>query len=129
MTSWRKPETVETNSAINLADIKMKYKDFAEPFRSANAWVPDGTPVYGNRVTYWEPPLSWNNHGGKISLAGDAAHPMTFRKASSIFSALLSDHVYLWGRGGLTIFFLQTEVKASTTRSRTRQNISLPLEL
>ena len=85
----------------------MKYKDFTEPFRSANAWIPDGTPVYANRFTYWEPPLSWNNLGGKISLAGDAAHPMTFRKAPSIFSALLlSDHVYLLVRGEAHTFLL-----------------------
>lgn len=81
MTSWRKSEDDEKDSsrAVGLADVKMKYEGFAEPFRSANAWVPDGTPVYANRVTYWEP-FPWDNHGGKVSLAGDAAHLMTFRK-------------------------------------------------
>ena len=99
MTSWRKPETDNDNNAVSLADIKLKYKEFAEPFRSANAWIPDGTPVYANRVTYWEPPGSWNNHGGKMSLAGDAAHPMTFRKAPSIL-VLCSRIMYTFCRGG-----------------------------
>lgn len=87
MTSWRRAEDSEEDAtaAVGLAEIKMKTKDFAEPFRSANAWIPDGTPVYTNRMTYWEP-LEWNNHGGKISLAGDAAHPMTFRKLSPLVS-------------------------------------------
>ena len=83
MTSWRKSDDNEKDSgkAISLADIKMKYNDFAEPFRSANAWIPEGTPVYANRVTYWEP-FPWDSFGGKLSLAGDAAHPMTLRKLS-----------------------------------------------
>lgn len=89
MTSWRKSDDDEKDkiAAAGLAEIKMKTKDFAEPFRSANAWIPDGTPVYTNRMTYWEP-IPWDNHGGRISLAGDAAHPMTFRK---LYAALRSN--------------------------------------
>ena len=81
MTSWRKCDDNEKDgtAAVRLANIKMRTKDFIEPFRSANAWIPDGTPVYANRMTYWEP-FPWDNHAGRISLAGDAAHPMTFRK-------------------------------------------------
>lgn len=89
MTSWRKSDDDEKDkiAAAGLAEIKMKTKDFAEPFRSANAWIPDGTPVYTNRMTYWEP-NPWDNHGGRISLAGDAAHPMTFR---TLYAALRSN--------------------------------------
>lgn len=50
MTSWRKSdddEKIET-ADVGLADVKMRTKDFAEPFRSANAWIPKGTPVYTN---------------------------------------------------------------------------------
>ena len=86
MTSWRNPSSSEEedeNKVISLDDVKNKYKSFAEPFRSAHAWIPDGTPVYGNRVTYWDP-IPWANHRGKISLAGDAAHPMTFRKLAPL---------------------------------------------
>ena len=81
MTSWRKSDAEEKDktAAIGLADVKMKTKDFVEPFRSANAWIPNGTPLYTTRMAYWEP-LPWDDHGERISLAGDAAHPMTFRK-------------------------------------------------
>lgn len=120
MTSWRKSEDDEKDSsrAVGLADVKMKYEGFAEPFRSANAWVPDRTPVYANRVTYWEP-FPWDNHGGKVSLAGDAAHPMTFRK--------LHAGLEPQGIGELTKV-LQTVVKASTMRLQMRQTMSPPFE-
>ena len=88
MTSWRKSdeEAKDKSRVVALADIKAKYKDFAEPFRSANVWVPEGTPVYSNRITYWEP-FPWDNHGGR-SLAGDPAHPMTFRKPHPSWSCI-----------------------------------------
>jgi 2-polyprenyl-6-methoxyphenol hydroxylase-like FAD-dependent oxidoreductase len=47
-----------------------------EPFKSAIEWIPDDTTTIVGRITYWvtEP---WDNHGGRVTLAGDAAHPMT----------------------------------------------------
>lgn len=90
MTSWRKSDDDgerDQTAAVGLAEVKTKTKDFAEPFRSANAWVPAGTPVYTNRMTYWEP-IPWGNLGGRISLAGDAAHPMTFRMLFVLLSGI-----------------------------------------
>ncbi|KAL9073115.1 MAG: hypothetical protein Q9161_003169 [Pseudevernia consocians] len=89
MTSWRKSDDDEKDgtAAVRLANIKMRTKDFIEPFRSANAWIPDGTPVYANRMTYWEP-FPWDNHAGRISLAGDAAHPMTFHRGQGLQHAI-----------------------------------------
>ncbi len=77
MTSWRQDEG-DANAAVGLADVKKRCQDFAEPFRSANLWVPDGTAVHANRVSFWET-VAWDNRDGRVSLAGDAAHPMTFR--------------------------------------------------
>lgn len=66
------------NQQSRLNEVKARHSVFADPFGCANAWIPEGTPVSFSKVTYWEP-IPWDNHGGKISLAGDAAHPMTFR--------------------------------------------------
>lgn len=74
LTSWPRAD----DSPVTLEDIKARTADFADPFRCASAWIPDGTPIGGNRVTYWEP-VPWDNRRGRISLAGDAAHPMTYR--------------------------------------------------
>jgi 2-polyprenyl-6-methoxyphenol hydroxylase-like FAD-dependent oxidoreductase len=63
----------------SLANLKAKAATFGEPFRSANLWIPEGTPVFENKLSYWVP-IPWDDHNGRITLAGDAAHPMTFRK-------------------------------------------------
>jgi hypothetical protein len=63
---------------ISLENLKKKAETFAEPFRSANLWIPEGTPIHENKLSYWIP-VPWDDHNGRITLAGDAAHPMTFR--------------------------------------------------
>ena len=57
----------------------------AEPFRTAFLAGPEKAKLYCERISQW-PTIPWNNQNGKVTLAGDAAHPMTFRKLS-----LLSD--------------------------------------
>ncbi|KFX89084.1 hypothetical protein V490_07240 [Pseudogymnoascus sp. VKM F-3557] len=44
-------------------------------FQSAIDWTPEGSYVSINEMKYWVP-TPWNNHGGRVTLAGDAAHPM-----------------------------------------------------
>ena len=62
----------------SLENLKKKAETFAEPFRSANLWIPEGTKIYENNLSYWIP-IPWDTRGGRILIAGDAAHPMTFR--------------------------------------------------
>lgn len=64
-----------------------------EPFKSAIEWISDDDPTtIVSRISYWvtEP---WDNHGGRVTLAGDAAHPMTPCKNSS-FSNLPQLEIY-----------------------------------
>lgn len=74
-TTWRKKEGEEVR---DLAKLKAKAETFGEPFRSANLWLPEDTVVSENHLSYWIP-VPWDNRNGRVSLAGDAAHPMTFR--------------------------------------------------
>ncbi|RMZ76992.1 hypothetical protein DV738_g4568, partial [Chaetothyriales sp. CBS 135597] len=55
--------------------IKDKAKTLGEPARSAFAWIPEDTLVHKADISYWisQP---WNNHGGRMTLVGDAAHAM-----------------------------------------------------
>lgn len=55
--------------------IKERAKEMAEPARSAFTWIPEDTPVHKADISYWitQP---WDNHGGRMTLVGDAAHPM-----------------------------------------------------
>ena len=83
MSSWPRDATDDgqtrfSNDAL-LAKVKPKTSIFADPINSANEWVPEGTHVHTNRVSYWQP-IPWDNRKGSVTLAGDAAHPMTFRK-------------------------------------------------
>lgn len=49
--------------------------DFCKPFGEAIEWAPDGSPCDINVMRYWIP-TPWNNFGGRVTLIGDAAHPM-----------------------------------------------------
>jgi 2-polyprenyl-6-methoxyphenol hydroxylase-like FAD-dependent oxidoreductase len=58
---------------------------FCDPFKSAFEWLKDDQVVWYAPMTQWDPSLEehqWDNHGGRVTLAGDAAHPMTFRKST-----------------------------------------------
>lgn len=91
--SWALDDASDLETQVNrLNEVRVRNSMFADPFGCANAWIPEGTPVSFSRITYWEP-VPWDNHGGKISLAGDAAHPMTFR----MFTSRLLDLLLLQG--------------------------------
>lgn len=84
-TTWEKKEGEDPTS---LKLLKEKAETFCEPFRSANLWVPEGTTVTSNNLSYWIP-VHWDNRNGRITLVGDAAHPMTFRQSCSLPLLLL----------------------------------------
>ncbi|KPM40015.1 hypothetical protein AK830_g6530 [Neonectria ditissima] len=58
-----------------LALIKERAVGMGEPARSAFLWLPDDTEVHKADISYWIP-KPWNNHDGRMTLIGDAAHPM-----------------------------------------------------
>lgn len=52
----------------------------ADPFRSALLSLPQDAVIWRERLSQW-PTVAWDNiDRGSVTLAGDAAHPMTFRK-------------------------------------------------
>ena len=61
----------ETN-AERLAHVKQLGSMYCEPFRSAALWLKDDTYVPKDVMKHWEHPVAWDNHGGRITLAGDA---------------------------------------------------------
>jgi 2-polyprenyl-6-methoxyphenol hydroxylase-like FAD-dependent oxidoreductase len=81
----------------SLATVNQKMKSFAEPFRSAFAWIPQGTSPNNGAIRYWVP-ISWDNHEGRATLVGDAAHPLPPRKLSSIPSAFFCGTKLIQGR-------------------------------
>lgn len=67
------PQTLD--NATRLQNVRRRCQDMAEPFQSSFMELPDRTKVFNDKLYYWIP-APWDNHGGKITLAGDAAHPM-----------------------------------------------------
>jgi 2-polyprenyl-6-methoxyphenol hydroxylase-like FAD-dependent oxidoreductase len=55
--------------------LKETTRGLAEHFQSQIDWTPDGSTCYIDEMKYWvsEP---FDNRGGRVTLAGDAAHPM-----------------------------------------------------
>ncbi|KAL7625133.1 hypothetical protein AAE478_004347 [Parahypoxylon ruwenzoriense] len=75
-----------------LRQIKEKSKTFGEPLRSCYEWIPDDLDeVYWIGSANWDPSLpehEWDNHGGRVTLLGDAAHPMTFHRGQGLNHAI-----------------------------------------
>ena len=65
---------------------------FADPFKSAFAWMPeDSEAVWYGKLNHWDPSdpdHGWDNYGGRVTLAGDSAHPMTFQRGQGLNHAI-----------------------------------------
>lgn len=74
-----KPEDDSPAKRVQL--VKAAGKAFVEPFRSGVEWMPEDTYISPDRYGTWET-RKWDSKGGKVILAGDAAHGMTAREFS-----------------------------------------------
>jgi 2-polyprenyl-6-methoxyphenol hydroxylase-like FAD-dependent oxidoreductase len=71
---WKESRgSLQGREAIDL--IKESSKEMIEPFKSAIAWTPDDSRCFMDEMRYWVP-IPVPEQEGRISLAGDAAHPM-----------------------------------------------------
>ena len=65
---------------------------FADPIKSAFEWMDEGNEnVWYGKMNHWDPREEghrWDNHGGRVTLAGDAAHPMTFQRGQGLNHAI-----------------------------------------
>lgn len=90
------PESRDDVSTKSLAEHvehqKILAKKFCDPFKSAFAWTPtDLTTAWHGKLQRWDPQApghGWDNHAGRITLAGDAAHPMTFQRGQGLNHAI-----------------------------------------
>ena len=82
----------EKTAAEHVAHQKAMGAQFADPFKSAFEWMPDdSTTAWYGKLNHWDPALpehKWDNAGGLVTLAGDAAHPMTFQRGQGLNHAL-----------------------------------------
>lgn len=94
-TTWKK--TTEPDLAEEDVSSLQKHwersQQWGEPFKSANLWIPEGTKLGVNKIAYWIPE-KWNTRSGRVVLAGDAAHPMTFQRGQGLNHGI-ADAAYL----------------------------------
>jgi 2-polyprenyl-6-methoxyphenol hydroxylase-like FAD-dependent oxidoreductase len=81
------PSPLET-SADRLAFLKARAQEWAEPWKSAGLSLHPDTKIPLDRGTYWERAKKWDNRSGKMTLCGDAAHPMTPHRGQGLNNAL-----------------------------------------
>ncbi|PVH79821.1 FAD/NAD(P)-binding domain-containing protein [Cadophora sp. DSE1049] len=70
-----------------LAQVKEKSKGYCEPWKSAFDWVPDDHAAWYFDLLVWDPSFaehSWINKNGRVTLTGDAAHPMTYQRGQGL---------------------------------------------
>ncbi|RFU28732.1 hypothetical protein B7463_g7610, partial [Scytalidium lignicola] len=75
MPTWLSDAKHPPSGPAGLAELKSKAASLAEPWKSSLLWIPDDTPISCNSVSYW-PTIPWDSQGGRITLAGDSAHPV-----------------------------------------------------
>jgi 2-polyprenyl-6-methoxyphenol hydroxylase-like FAD-dependent oxidoreductase len=91
--SWHYPlheqgATADWNNAMRLMQVQHMASGFTEPWRSAFRWLPrDHGAVWYMGFGEWdpgEPEHRWLNRGGRVTLAGDAAHTMTYQRGQGL---------------------------------------------
>ncbi|GIK07571.1 hypothetical protein Aspvir_003237 [Aspergillus viridinutans] len=83
-TAEEPPENVEARRAL----FKHYMGQYCEPYKSAGEWLNQDTPILAEKFHYWKNITRWDNFGGKVTLAGDAAHPMVPFTAQGLNTAL-----------------------------------------
>lgn len=79
--------TAHWTDAQRLAQQKELAKDFCDPWKSALEWTSDDRHVWYFGMSDWDPTLEghrWDNHGGLVTMVGDAVHPMTYQRGQGL---------------------------------------------
>ena len=89
------PEHHEWDDEKLIQYQKQIATSFADPIKSIYEWMDERSPsssAWFTRIQNWDPSLpehAWTNHEGRVTLAGDAAHPMSFQRGQGLNNALL----------------------------------------
>ncbi|KAL4945248.1 hypothetical protein BDV06DRAFT_231415 [Aspergillus oleicola] len=74
-------------NAQRLQQAKEFSEHFTDPWKSAYSWLPDDQEVWYMSLTDFDPGAEshrWDTHNGRITLAGDAAHAMTYQRGQGL---------------------------------------------
>lgn len=68
-------EEDKENSGDRLKRLRDHMDGWADPYKSVVEWVPDDVEIKPDWLRIWHP-KPWDNRGGRVTMAGDAAHSM-----------------------------------------------------
>jgi hypothetical protein len=92
--SWLGEKNTALSDAQRLALVKQKAASIAEPFRTAVLAVPNDVVMTYSDINSW-PAQLWDTHGGRVVLAGDAAHPMPPYRGQGLNNAIQDVHNFI----------------------------------
>jgi 2-polyprenyl-6-methoxyphenol hydroxylase-like FAD-dependent oxidoreductase len=69
----------EAGSKKRIQKLKAKMEGWADPYKSIVEWISEDVTIKPDQLRIWEPKV-WDNHDGRVTLSGDAAHSMTFHR-------------------------------------------------
>jgi 2-polyprenyl-6-methoxyphenol hydroxylase-like FAD-dependent oxidoreductase len=78
-----------------MSFFKSRGTTYAEPWRSACSQIDPSTYLPLDQTTYWANANAWDNRSGKITLCGDAAHPMTPHRGQGLNNAVLDSSKFV----------------------------------
>lgn len=81
LATWPREEEDYLGDRSIVDELKLRMDGWADPYKSAVEWIPDGIQAKAVPFRIWRP-TKWDNREGRVTLSGDAAHSMTFRKCS-----------------------------------------------
>lgn len=90
--SWHSPleeqeRTEHWTNSQRLQQVKGFAQHFTDPWKSVFEWLPDDHQVWYMGLSDFDPGAenhSWDNHGGRVTMAGDAAHAMTYQRGQGL---------------------------------------------
>ena len=82
--------TADWDNARRLRQVKSIAERFTDPWKTAFASLPDDHQVWHMNFRDWDPAQAerWDNHQGRVTLAGDAAHTMTYQRGQGLNHSL-----------------------------------------
>jgi 2-polyprenyl-6-methoxyphenol hydroxylase-like FAD-dependent oxidoreductase len=94
MPTWLTDGKTHAGGAEGLAELKELAAHLAEPWKSSLLWIPDGTDVSLNSVSYW-PTIPWDSRQGTLTLAGDSAHPVPPHRGQGLNHGIADAHNFI----------------------------------
>ncbi|KAE9364775.1 FAD/NAD(P)-binding domain-containing protein [Stipitochalara longipes BDJ] len=86
--SWLGQRNASLSNEERMKNVKAAASQLSEPFRSANLWMPEDTIVNTDPISYWIP-IPFETHQGRITLCGDAAHPLPPHRGQGLNHCIL----------------------------------------